>query len=45
MITSGGRVINVVSLGESLEEAREKAYNSLEKINFTDMYFREDIGL
>jgi len=45
ILTSGGRVINIVSLGETLEVAREKAYNSLKKINFKDMYFREDIGL
>jgi phosphoribosylamine--glycine ligase len=44
MITSGGRVINIVSLEENLVEARERAYNSIEKINFENMYFRKDIG-
>jgi phosphoribosylamine--glycine ligase len=44
MITSGGRVINIVSLEGNLVEARERAYNSIEKINFENMYFRKDIG-
>jgi phosphoribosylamine--glycine ligase len=44
MITSGGRVINIVSLEENLVEARERAYNSIEKIKFENMYFRKDIG-
>jgi phosphoribosylamine--glycine ligase len=44
IVTSGGRVINVVSLGDGLEEAKEKAYNSIKKIEFKDMYYRKDIG-
>ena len=44
MLTSGGRVINIVSLGDRLEEARVGAYNSMEKVKFKDMYFRRDIG-
>ena len=44
MLTSGGRVINIVSLGDKLEEARVGAYNSMEKVKFKDMYFRRDIG-
>ncbi len=43
--TSGGRVLNVVGRGKTLEEARQKAYSAVEKISFPGMYFRKDIGL
>jgi phosphoribosylamine---glycine ligase len=42
--TSGGRVLSIVALGKSLEEAREKAYLDMEKIQFEGIYFRNDIG-
>ncbi|MBL7084933.1 MAG: phosphoribosylamine--glycine ligase [Candidatus Omnitrophica bacterium] len=42
--TSGGRVLNVVSLGDTLEKAQARAYQAIEKINFEKMYFRRDIG-
>lgn len=43
-LTSGGRVLNVVGIGNSLEEAREIAYLNIKKINFAYEYYREDIG-
>ncbi|MDY5305897.1 phosphoribosylamine--glycine ligase [Fusobacterium gastrosuis] len=43
--TNGGRVLNVVSVQDSAEKAREVAYKELEKIQFKDKYFRKDIGL
>jgi phosphoribosylamine---glycine ligase len=43
--TNGGRVLSVVGIGETIEEAREDAYRVIEKVNFKDKYFREDIGL
>ncbi|MDY5794590.1 MAG: phosphoribosylamine--glycine ligase [Fusobacterium gastrosuis] len=43
--TNGGRVLNVVSVQDSAEKAREIAYKELEKIQFKDKYFRKDIGL
>ncbi|KYH28609.1 MULTISPECIES: phosphoribosylamine--glycine ligase [Clostridium] len=45
LVTSGGRVLNVVALGNSLEEARKRAYNEIEKITFEGIYYRKDIGL
>ena len=36
-VTSGGRVLNVVGFGNTLEEAREHAYTSLKKIHFENM--------
>lgn len=44
LITSGGRVLNVVAVGETLEEAREIAYTEIKKINFEGIYYRRDIG-
>lgn len=43
--TTGGRVLNVVSLGDSPEEARKTAYDKIKKINFDNIYYRKDIGV
>ena len=45
LLTNGGRVINVVALGDTLEEARAKAYYDAEQVNFEKKYFRKDIGV
>ena len=42
--TCGGRVLSVVALGETMEEAREKAYSSMGKVIFQGIYYRNDIG-
>jgi phosphoribosylamine---glycine ligase len=42
--TNGGRVLNVVSISENLEDAAKKIYNDINKINFENMYYRKDIG-
>lgn len=44
LITAGGRVLNVVALGESFNEAREKAYEACECIQFEGKQYRSDIG-
>lgn len=44
IITSGGRVLNVVGVGNSLEEAHKIAYNNIKKIRFDYEYYRKDIG-
>lgn len=44
LYTSGGRVLNVVGIGNSLEEARKIAYQNIEKIHFDYNYYRTDIG-
>ncbi|MDX9705305.1 MAG: phosphoribosylamine--glycine ligase [Weeksellaceae bacterium] len=43
--TSGGRVVNVVGLGKTMEEARKIAYENIKKIHFDYEYYRNDIGL
>lgn len=45
LLTSGGRVLNVVALGETLEAAKEKAYAEIQKVNFDGIYYRKDIGV
>ncbi|WP_185869177.1 phosphoribosylamine--glycine ligase [Blattabacterium cuenoti] len=44
-VTSGGRVINIVGIGNTISEARRKAYDKVKKIQFIDSFFRKDIGL
>lgn len=44
LVTNGGRVLNISALGDTIKEARQKAYRAIEGINFDDMYFRKDIG-
>lgn len=44
VITSGGRVLSITSFGNSIEEAREKSYRQIEKIQYDGMNFRKDIG-
>lgn len=44
IVTSGGRVLNVVGLGASVSEARERAYAAIPTISFQGMHYRRDIG-
>ncbi|MFT6064591.1 MAG: phosphoribosylamine--glycine ligase [Polaribacter sp.] len=44
VVTSGGRVMAITSLANSMEEALEKSYRSINKIHFDGMNFRKDIG-
>ena len=44
VVTSGGRVIAVSSYGRNKAEALQKSFTEVQKINFTDKYFRRDIG-
>jgi phosphoribosylamine---glycine ligase len=45
LVTSGGRVLGVTALADTVEAAREKAYNAVEKIEFRGKVFRKDIGI
>jgi phosphoribosylamine--glycine ligase len=44
LVTSGGRVLNVVALGSTFAEARERAYEALGKIGLEGGQYRTDIA-
>jgi phosphoribosylamine--glycine ligase len=45
VVTAGGRVLNVVGLGDDLSGARKVAYEAMGRIRFEGMQYRPDIGL
>ncbi len=44
IITSGGRVLTVTSLGKDLKSAKETVYSQIEKIKFDGAFYRKDIA-
>ena len=44
LVTSGGRVLCVTALGDSLRIARSRAYEAIERIRYDGMQYRRDIG-
>lgn len=44
VVTEGGRVLGITGRAKTLVEAREKAYSTVESINWEGVYFRKDIG-
>ncbi|MCG2711043.1 MAG: phosphoribosylamine--glycine ligase [Candidatus Omnitrophica bacterium] len=44
ILTSGGRVLGVTSMGNDIKSAIDNAYAALDKISFEGMFFRGDIG-
>lgn len=44
IVTSGGRVLAVTGVANTLEEAINKAYSALKGVHFEGMHFRKDIG-
>lgn len=44
VVTSGGRVLCVVGLGDSVNAAAASAYDAVDKIHWQDVYCRRDIG-
>jgi phosphoribosylamine--glycine ligase len=44
VVTNGGRVLAVTALGDSMEQARDRAYAAIDKIHFEGMQLRRDIA-
>ncbi|MFC1886298.1 phosphoribosylamine--glycine ligase [Thermodesulfobacteriota bacterium] len=44
LLTNGGRVLSVTSLGKNLSEAKQAAFSGLERVRFRGRHFRKDIG-
>ena len=44
VVTNGGRILGVTALGNSVLEAKQNAYKIVDKIEFTNKYYRSDIG-
>lgn len=45
VVTSGGRVLGVTAMGDTHDQAREKAFDNVKRISFEGMQYRNDIGL
>lgn len=44
LLTSGGRVLNITAIADSLEDAYDKVYNAIPSVSFEGMHYRKDIG-
>ena len=44
LVTNGGRILNVTATGETVADARERAYGACERITFPGMRYRKDIA-
>jgi phosphoribosylamine--glycine ligase len=44
LVTAGGRVLGITALGIGVDQAREKAYAAIDKIELDGKQFRRDIG-
>ena len=44
LLTSGGRVLGVTAIGDTLKQAIENAYKDVELVHFDNKFFRKDIG-
>ena len=45
LLTNGGRVLNFVTLSDTIENARKTIYNDLELVKWSGSFYRKDIGL
>jgi len=44
IVSNGGRVLNVTSIGSTLKEAQQNIYDEIGKIKFDGAFYRRDIG-
>lgn len=45
LVTSGGRVISVVAIASSIEQARKLVYDSIDEIRYLGRWYRKDIAI
>lgn len=45
LVTDGGRALNVIGSGDTLEDAIRNTYREVKKISFENAYYRSDIGV
>ena len=44
LVAAGGRVLNVTALGKTVTEARDRAYEAVDRIDWPQGFCRRDIG-
>jgi phosphoribosylamine--glycine ligase len=44
LVTDGGRVLGITARADNIAEARNLAYEAVDKITFADAHYRTDIG-
>ena len=44
LIATGGRVLCITSISDTIESCRKKAYTTIDKINWSEGFYRKDIG-
>src|SRR3954447_13538814 len=44
LLTDGGRVLGVTAIADTIQQARQRAYDAMKKIHFEGMHYRTDIG-
>ncbi len=44
LVSNGGRVLSVTAIGQNVKECRNKAYKTIEDINWENGFYRKDIG-
>ncbi len=44
ILANGGRVLNIVAIGENVKQAKMRAYQAISKIDWQDGFYRTDIG-
>ena len=44
LVSSGGRVLSITSIGENIKDCRQKAYNIVEALGWDKGFYRRDIG-
>ena len=44
VLTNGGRVMAITSIGRTIEDSLSKSYENVDKVKFDGKYYRKDIG-